>query len=282
MMNLGYRPTEIADALELPAGLDASWSVRGYYGTVSHNAKAVYQRYLSWYDGNPATLNPLPPADTAAKTVEYMGGAAAVLRRARADFGTGQFRWVAQVTSQLVFADPDNREARELAADALEQLGYQAESATWRNAYLYGAQELRHGVVTLPPRPVLSPDLLAAVGTDTVFDLLAVRLNPQRASGQRLRINWHVTDTGERVVLNLEHATLTHTIGTTAADARASVRATRPTLDAIAVRRGPEIQALVAEAFTIDGDADALRALLGMLDDFDLMFDVVTPRRARR
>ncbi|MBI2219126.1 MAG: MBL fold metallo-hydrolase, partial [Candidatus Rokubacteria bacterium] len=241
LMNLGYRPAEIAEALELPPGLDECWSVRGHYGTVSHNAKAVYQRYLSWYDANPANLNPLPPSHAAAKTVEYMGGAVEVIRRARDDFAGGEYRWVAQVMSHVVFADPDNREARELAADAFEQLGYQAESATWRNAYLYGAQELRQGVAKLPPRPVLSPDLLAAVTTETVFDLVAVRLNPERAADHRMRINWSFTDTGERAVLNLEHATLTYTLGKTATGARASITTTRRTLDAIAVRRGPEI-----------------------------------------
>jgi len=153
LMNKGWRPAEIAEAMDLPPDLAREWSVRGYYGTISHNAKAVYQRYLSWYDGNPANLNPLPPVAAATKAVAYMGGAAAVLTRARSDFAKGEYRWVAQVANQLVFAEPDNSEARELAADALEQLGYQAESATWRNAYLYAAKELREGVAELPPRP---------------------------------------------------------------------------------------------------------------------------------
>ena len=151
-MNKGWRPAEIAEAIDLPPGLAERWSVRGYYGTVSHNVKAVYQRYLSWYDGNPCNLHPLPPAPAARKFVEYMGGAAAVIARAKADFAKGEFRWVAQVMKEVVFAEPDNIEARALCADALEQMGYQAESATWRNAFLYGAQELRHGVFQMPAR----------------------------------------------------------------------------------------------------------------------------------
>ena len=146
LLNHGLTPTEIAEQLKLPPSLASEWSSRGYYGTLSHNAKAVYQFYLGWYDANPADLNPLPRAEAARKQVEYMGGAEAVLKRAREDFKAGQYRWVASVTSQLVFADPANKEARELGADALEQLGYQSEAATWRNAYLLGAAELRNGV----------------------------------------------------------------------------------------------------------------------------------------
>ena len=123
LMNRGWRPGEIAEVLELPPGLAREWTARGYYGTVSHNAKAVYQRYLSWYDGNPANLNPLPPRPAAIKFVAYMGGAQPILARARADFAQGEFRWVAQIMNQLVFAEPDNKEARALGADALEQLG---------------------------------------------------------------------------------------------------------------------------------------------------------------
>ncbi|HTT81468.1 MAG TPA: alkyl sulfatase dimerization domain-containing protein, partial [Stellaceae bacterium] len=218
LANKGLRPAEISEALDLPPDLAREWSVRGYYGTVRHNAKAVYQRYLSWYDGNPANLNPLPPADAARKTIAYMGGADAVLARARADFAKGEYRWVAEIAGRLVFAEPDNRAARDLAADAFEQLGYQAESATWRNAYLYGAQELRDGVATLPPRLPLSPDLVSGLDLAILFDYLAIRLDPERAAGQRLRIDWTVGDTGERAALNLENSTLTCRTGKTSAN----------------------------------------------------------------
>ena len=128
------------------------------------------------YDGHPANLNPLPPTETGHKLLEYMGGVAPVLTKARADFARGEFRWVAQIMSAVAMACPDNLEVRALAADALEQLGYQAESATWRNAYLYGAQELRGGVLQIPPRPMLSPELLQAITTDKLFDFLVRRL----------------------------------------------------------------------------------------------------------
>src|SRR5262249_6376413 len=143
-----FKAAEIAERLRLPASLSATWHVRGYYGTLSHNAKSVYQRYIGWYDANPANLNPLPPVERARKDLGYMGGEAAVIGRARADYGRGEYRFVAEAMSQVVFAEPGNTEARALGADALEQLGYAAESAIWRNAYLLGARELRQGIGT--------------------------------------------------------------------------------------------------------------------------------------
>ena len=129
LMNQGYMQAEIAERLGEPPGLESDWSTRGYYGTLSHDSKAVYQKYIGWYDGNPADLNPLPPAENAKKSIEYMGGAAAVIVRARDDYKAGNYRWVAQVMDQVVYADPSNNEARALAAQAFEQLGYLAESA---------------------------------------------------------------------------------------------------------------------------------------------------------
>ena len=276
-MNHGRRPAEIAEALALPPELAGEWSARGYYGTVSHNSKAVYQRYLSWYDGNPANLNPLPPAAAACKAVDYMGGAAAVLARAREDFAKGEYRWVAEVVGKVVFADPDNREARELQADALEQLGYQAESATWRNAYLYGAQELRNGVLQLPPRPLLSPDLLQAVDTGILFDFLAVRLDPARAEGHRFTINWHFRDSGERLALTLSRSALSHVMGKTVEGAGTAVATTRDVLVGLCLKQVTVAQAVEAGGLSVEGDAAPLTALFAMLDDFALMFDILSP-----
>src|SRR5215469_12088125 len=278
LMNKGFRPAETAEALDLPPDLAHDWSVRGYYGTVSHNAKAVYQRYLSWYDGNPANLNPLPAAEAARKTIAYMGGGEAVLARAQADFARGEYRWVAQVASQLVFAEPDNKTARSLAADAFEQLGYQAESATWRNAYLYGAQELREGIARLTARPPLSPDLVSAVGIDILFDYLAIRLNPATAAGQRWCFDWLVSDTSERAALTLEHSTLTCRLGKTAMNPDASVTSTRGALDRVALRPQALAEALADGTCKVTGgDVAKLEALFAMFEDFAPMFDIVTP-----
>ncbi|MBC8242428.1 MAG: MBL fold metallo-hydrolase [Alphaproteobacteria bacterium] len=281
LINHGLTAAEIAETLELPPGLDREWTVRGYYGSVSHNAKAVYQRYLSWYDANPASLNPLPRREAGRKTVEYMGGAEALLRRARADFAAGEYRWVAQVLSHLVFAEPENLAGRALLADAFEQLGYQAESATWRNAYLYGAQELRHGLARLPARHMLSPDMLAALTSEALFDFMAVRLNGAKAAGLHWKINWHLTDRDENLVMNLQNCTLTHVVGQAADDAVASVRANWDLLVALNVRRTSVAEAVAAGDLEIDGDIAVVERLFTMLDDFEMMFDVVAPSLAQ-
>lgn len=280
-MNRGWRPAEIAEAVGLPPGLAERWSVRGYYGTVSHNVKAVYQRYLSWYDGNPCNLDPLPPAPAARKLVEYMGGADAVMARARADFAKGEFRWVAQVMKEVVYAEPDNLDARALCADALEQMGYQAESATWRNAFLYGAQELRHGVFKMPARILLSADTLAGLGTDGFFDMLAIRLDPAKAAGQAMVLNWHFTDRDERLALTLGNCTLTHRFAWSER-AAASVTTTRTTLDSLILGKLGIADALASGALGIDGDPSRVAALFGMLDPpSTLMFDILTPGEGR-
>ncbi len=281
LMNHGLNAEEIAETVDLPPGLDREWSVRGYYGTVSHNSKAVYQRYLSWYDANPANLNPLPRREAGRKTVAYMGGAVALLERARVDFEAGEYRWVAQVLSHLVFAEPENLSGRELLADAFEQLGYQAESATWRNAYLYGAQELRLGLAKLPPRPMINPGTLAALDAGALFDFMAVRLNPQKAAGRPLRINWHLSDSGERLVMDLQNCTMTHVLGEAADDAAASVRLSREVLVALNVRETQVAAALAAGDLMIEGDATVVAQFFDMLDNFSLMFDVVAPSLAQ-
>jgi alkyl sulfatase BDS1-like metallo-beta-lactamase superfamily hydrolase len=204
MMNQSLGPTEIAEALTMPPGLENDWAARGYYGTISHNSKAVYQRYVGWYDGNPATLNRLPRVEEARKYLEYMGGAAAVIARARDDFKAGRYRWAAQVMNQVVFAEPSNKEARALAADAFEQLGYLAESATWRNAYLLGAQELRSGVHTgARTVPGIDPAMLQAKPIGQVFDYLGTRVDGPRAGTVKIVINWRFTDTDESLASNL-------------------------------------------------------------------------------
>jgi alkyl sulfatase BDS1-like metallo-beta-lactamase superfamily hydrolase len=281
LMNKGWRPAEIAEAIDLPPGLAERWSARGYYGTVNHNVKAVYQRYLSWYDGNPCNLHPLPPAPAARKLVEYMGGAAAVIERAHNDFAKGEFRWVAQVMKEVVYADPDNREARALCADALEQMGYQAESATWRNAFLFGAQELRHGTLRMPPRG-LSADTLAGLSTDIFFDMLAIRLDPAKAAGQSMVVNWHFTDRAEQLALTLGNCTLTHRLGSCSEAAIASITTRRDTLDAIVLGKLLMQDALASGAVRIDGDPSRVAALLAMLDPpSTMMFDILTPGEGR-
>jgi alkyl sulfatase BDS1-like metallo-beta-lactamase superfamily hydrolase len=282
LMNLGVPADEAAERIQLPPSLAAEWSTQPFYGHLKHNVRAVYQRYLGYYDGNPTRLEALPAAAAARKAVEYMGGADAVLKRARDDFARGEYRWVAQVASQLVYADPSNPDARGLAADAYEQLGYQQQSATARNAFLQGAAELRDGVPRLPARGPQSSDLARALPLDLFFDFLGVRLNADKAQGKRIVLNWRFTDTGEEHLLNLENSALTHVRGAQDPQAHATLTLSRATLDDIAQQRIGMLAALQSGAVRIDGSPLQVAALFGMLDNFDRVFPLVEPAQPVR
>ena len=278
LLNHGLTPTEIAEQLKLPPSLANDWASRGYYGTLSHNAKAVYQFYLGWYDANPADLNPLPRAEEAKKEIEYMGGADAAIKRARDDFKAGQYRWVASVMSKVVFADPSNKAARDLGADALEQLGYQSEAATWRNAYLLGALELRGGVAPQGPA-LVNAELLKGISIDLAFDFLGVRLNAPKAEGKKIVINWTFTDLNETYVMNLENSALTHTSGKLDPNADASVTLTRAALDAITLKQRTFLGSVLTGDVSVGGNPLKLRELFGLLDEFSPGFEIVEPRK---
>jgi alkyl sulfatase BDS1-like metallo-beta-lactamase superfamily hydrolase len=282
LMNHGLKAAEIAERLRLPAGLSSTWHVRGYYGTLSHNAKAVYQRYLGWYDANPATLNPLAPVERGQKYVEYMGGAEAAIRRAREDYARGEYRFVAEVMSHVVFAEPANTEARRLGADALEQLGYAAESATWRNAYLLGARELRQGPGGGVARAPVSPDVVRAMSPELFFDYLGVRLNGEAAEGKRIVVNWAFDDLGRRFVSSVEHCALTWLADRHHDDADATVTLDWAALIRLVLRELSFADVLEQGLVTIDGDPARVVELFSLLDDFTLMFEVVEPRAAAR
>ena len=193
LANHGFTMTEIAEMIELPESLARSWFNRGYYGSVNHNVKAVYQKYLGWFDGNPANIHPLPTALTAEKYVEYMGGSEVVLEKARVAFADHDYRWVVEVVNHVVFADPGNKAARTLQADALEQLGYQSESGQWRNFYLSGAAELRNGIFAAGTPRTVSRDLISALSPDMLFDYMAVKLNGPEAADGDLVLNFKFT-----------------------------------------------------------------------------------------
>jgi alkyl sulfatase BDS1-like metallo-beta-lactamase superfamily hydrolase len=280
MMNQGLGPIEIAEALTMPPGLENDWSARGYYGTISHDSKAVYQRYIGWYDGNPATLNRLPRVEEAKKYLEYMGGSAAVVARAREDFKAGRYRWVAQVMDQVVFAEPSNREARNLVADAFEQLGYLAESAVWRNAYLVGAAELRSGVrAERRSVPGATAEMLHAMPVAVVFDYLGTRIDGPRAGTANIVINWRFTDTRELLGSTLEHGALTSITGKTAPNAVATVTTTRPVFESVILGQRTLADAMERGDIATAGDAKALSDLFSLLVDFETGFPVVEPSR---
>lgn len=276
MANQGLTRDEIAANFKLPETLEKTWASRGYYGSVSHDVKATYVFYLGWFDGNPATLDELPPVEAAKKFVDYMGGADKVLAKAKTDYAQGNYRWVAQVVSKVVFADPKNETARNLEADALEQLGYQAESGPWRNFYLTGAQELRNGVLKGPTPNTASPDTVRAMTPDMFFDYMAVHLNGIKAANAKALLNFDFGDQG-KYKLELENGVLNHTADAQAEDADATVSLSRDTLNRIILKQETVQQAKANGDMKITGDAAKLDELMSYMDKFDFWFNIVTP-----
>ncbi|MER1978445.1 alkyl/aryl-sulfatase [Pseudocitrobacter faecalis] len=277
LANKGLTRDEIADNFKLPSGLANAWASRGYYGSVSHDVKATYVFYLGWFDGNPATLDELPPEASAKKFVEYMGGADAVMQKAKADYAQGHYRWVAQVTSKIVFANPDNQAARHLEADALEQLGYQAESGPWRNFYLTGAQELRNGVVKGPTPNTASPDTVRAMSPEMFFDYLAVHINGEKAANAKAIFNVDLGNDGGKYKLELENGVLNHTANVQADNADATMTLTRATLNKIILQEETLKQAQTKGEVNITGDSAKLDQMLSYMDKFEFWFNIVTP-----
>jgi alkyl sulfatase BDS1-like metallo-beta-lactamase superfamily hydrolase len=276
----GYTMVEIAERVALPERLAAFWANRGYYGTLNHNVKAVYQRYLGWYDGNPAHLNPHEPVEAARRYVAFMGGAEAVLERARASFAEGDYRWVAEVVNHVVFAEPENREARALEADALEQLGYQAESGPWRDFYLTGAQELRGGVPRSRRRGAVNPGIVAAMTGEMLLDYLAIRLNGPRAAGRSMTANLVLSDTDEVFRLTLGNGVLVYSKDRQVADADVTVTLSRPTLAALVMDETSLDAAIMAGDAEIQGDRARFEEFLALCDQFEFWFGIVTPNPA--
>ncbi|MFC3902396.1 alkyl/aryl-sulfatase [Acinetobacter marinus] len=275
LLNKGYTSKEISEMIHLPDELDKFWPNRGYYGTLRHNSRAVYQRYMGWYDANPSSLNDLPPADAAKKYVEYMGGASAVMSKAKADYDKGEYRWVAEALKQVVFADPNNTAAKNLLADAYEQLGFQAEAGTWRSVYLEGAYELRNGTPISGGVSSSSPDTISAMTPDMLFDYLAVRLNGPKAAGKKMYFNIEFPDLKENYGLSLENAVLNY--GKEVESPTATLVLDKSTLDDIQNGKLTLAQAAQNGSLKISGDANAFQEFLGMLDTFPFLFNIVTP-----
>lgn len=276
LANQGYTMTEAAEMIQLPEPLAKKWDLRGYYGTTNHNVKAIWNYYLGWYDGNPSHLHPLPPVESAVQYVEYMGGADAILVKARQDFEQGNYRWLAEVLSHLVFAQPDNQEAKYLLADVLEQLGYQSEAGTWRGWYLTGAYELRHGITVKPITNAASADTVRATSVGSFFDYLAIHINDS-AAGKRIKINFDFTDLGVKYLLSLENSVLDYEAGIQASDADLWITLTRAALDDVIVAGAGLDQLLGDDQVRLTGNPDVLGELTSVMDTFDLFWPIVTP-----
>lgn len=275
-INNGLTGAEIAERLQLPDALAHAWYNRGYYGTLRHNVKAVYQRYMGWYDANPASLDALPPVAASRRYVEAMGGAEAVLGKAEAAIQAGEYRWAAMLLNHVVFAETEQTRARALLADVYTQLGYWAESGVWRNIYLTGAQELRHGVLAWP-RQRLSPALVEATPTPMLLDFAAVRLNPERAKGVHLVLNLVLSDRHEMHLLRLENSVLIHEAGVSDPQADATVTMRRADLAETLLAGVPVGLKTLTGAITVEGRRDAYSTLVGMIDPIPQNFNIVTP-----
>ncbi|MFN9525939.1 MAG: alkyl/aryl-sulfatase [Pseudomonadaceae bacterium] len=277
LINQGLTATEIAAELRsLPPRLASKWYSRDYYGSLSHNVRAVYQRYMGFYDGNPANLDPLPPEDAGRRYVAAMGGADAVLKTANQAFADGDYRWAAQLLNHLVFAEPDNAAARELQADTLEQLGYQSENATWRNVYLSGAHELRSGVAAARARNG-APDMVRALTPSMFFDYLAVRIDAMKAADEDLSINWRFTDLDENYALTLRNGVLTHRKQSRHAQADIDLSMSKELLDRIALKETGFLKEATIGGIEIANGRLKLLKLLGGLDEANPQFNLVTP-----
>ncbi len=274
--NKGLTMDELGNASFFPKGLALDASSRGYYGTLSHNLRAVYNFYLGYYDGNPASLNKLPPTDSATRYVAAMGGEAATLAVAQKAFNAGDYRWVAELVNHVVFANPNNEAARALQADALEQLGYQAEAGTWRNAYLVGARELRDGVLKASSS-TQGPDVVRGMSLELLFDFIALRLNHQKVDGLTLGINLQFTDLKENWALELSNSVLNNTKGRVLKAPNATLTLTRPVFLSMLLQ-GKKLPDLVqAGAVKLEGDGKALAAVFANVETFDAFFNIVTP-----
>ncbi|MFE9488267.1 alkyl/aryl-sulfatase [Streptomyces sp. NPDC006641] len=277
LLNQGLTALEIAETIQVPPALEGAWHTHGYYGSVSHNTKAVYQHYLGWFDGNPAHLWEHPPVEAATRYVEFMGGADTILRRARDSYDAGDFRWVVQVVNHVLFAEPDHTEARALQADALEQLGYGSENGTWRNFYLTGALELRKGPVGTPT-VAASPDLLSALTLDQLFDSLAIRIDGPRSWHADLAIRFRVPD-ADPVTLRLRNGVLIHTTGTAPGERAPDTEIALPEAGLRAILMGTaDLSDLAGQGRAeISGDPGTFAELLGYLTAPDPDFAIVTP-----
>lgn len=277
LMSKGLTPAEIGEALMMPSMLSRQWFARGYYGAVAHNVAAIYAHYLGPYDGNPANLNPHPPQAAARRYVRYMGGPQLILEKAREDFDAGDFRWVVEVLKHVVFDDPGNVAARELCADAMEQLGYQAESATWRNAYLQAARELRNrGSRPAPASILISPDVVALLPLDKFLEFLAIRVDGPRAQDLATRIDWRLPE-GDCQRVTLSNGAFSHRSGSHGSEADAVITTPRDKLARLLQGPRQMLECLDSGEIDVAGDCEAVRRLALALDEFEPMFNVIEP-----
>ena len=277
LANIGYTPKEIAERLKLPESLAGNFHLRGYYGTLSHNSKAVYQHYFGWYEGNPAQLNPLPPAKSSVRYVEFMGGADKVLEKAIVSMKNGEYRWVGEVLNHVVFADPDNMKARKLLAEAYRQMGYQAESGPWRDIYLTGAKELAEGKGEESFDKQLSREFILQVPLVEFMKALSVTLDADKAANQRLKINIFFKALDQNFVLTIRNSVMHYREAAYDESADASVVLSRELFFQIMMKQVGITDLLTTDELQVEGSVLKLLNFFSMLGESNDNFNIVLP-----
>lgn len=279
LANQGYTMNEIGNMLQLPDSLEQNWATRGYYGSVSHNARAVYNFYLGYFDGNPANLNPYGAVDMGSRYVKALGGGDKILAIAQDAYKAGDYRWAAEVLKHLVLSEPGNQKARNLQADTFEQMGYQAECATWRGFYLSGAQELRNGVLKPQVSDPSSSDVVSTMTVEMLLDYLAIRLDSQKAAGKDIRVNFAFTDTKDALAVSVNNSVLNYR-GIPAAKPDATIRLTRDDLRGVLTGQAKLDDLTANGKATVEGDAKKLSEILSLAGDFEFWFNIVTSNQS--
>jgi linear primary-alkylsulfatase len=287
MLNQGHTPNEIAEQIELPESLNKAFHNQGYYGTAKHNSRAVYQAYLGWYSGNPAELDALPEVESAKRYVEMMGGADTVLVKAEAQFdaaaemdviaGVDTYRWLAELLNHVVFADADNAQAKSLLAKVYDQLGYQAESAPWRDVYLSGAYELRHGAAKEGISPAVMKEVLLETPVENFFDSMSVRLIADKAEGKNMTVKVTFTDLEESYLLTVNNSVMHHKKVDSQASADATLNLTRALFVKIIIGEAGLKETLFGDELSVEGSKLDLISFFSLLDKPTGAFNIVTP-----
>lgn len=277
LANQGFNMVEIGEKIQMPDSLAKEWYNRGYYGSLNHNAKSVYNFYLGWFSGNPSTLHPLPIVEASKKEVEYMGGSDAILEKAKKDFDEGNYRWVAQALNYVVYAEPSNKQAKNLLADTLDQLGYQAENGTWRNFYLSGAKELREGVNQVATANTLSPDLISSMPIENFFDYLSIRLNGLKAAENPMRINFDIPDQNQKYTIQIKNGVLNYLANKSNDAADLSITINREDLNNLFIGKTTIADLTKDGKLSTKGEKRKFQKFLSLFDKFNLWFNLVEP-----
>jgi alkyl sulfatase BDS1-like metallo-beta-lactamase superfamily hydrolase len=281
LANQGVTVNQIHNVYDLPQSLQQKWDCRGYHGSVQHNARGVVNRYLGFWDCNPATLIPLSPEDSAPLYVEMMGGAAKILAKGRQLHDVGEYFLAQEILDKLVHAEPKNQEAKDLLADVFEQIGYQQENPGLRNSFLAGAYELRTGIPEGASPKSSGPDMIRAMTTELFLNFLAIRMDSRKAEGMRFTMNLITPDNGEKFLIELENATLTNLPGFLAEKPDLTLTINRTDLEQT-MMGAKTLEAQIKDGTAkVEGDVSILARLAATMVDFDPRFEILPGTKAK-